>query len=132
MHNDFDELVMRVVREEVEKATKKKGIIITVPKSIKWEDYEKELKTVESGEYVMNYKVPTIPKDIDEIERCYVIYDGYIRGWQKVVGSSKDDSFKCTTTGKDWSGNFIQRTGPFHKIEPIQMKGFIGWRYYYY
>ncbi len=124
--------IAEIVREEIDKMFKTKGIIITVPKSIKWEDYEKELKAVEDYSQVMNYKVPTIPKDIDDIKRCYVVYDGFIRGWQEVVGHETGKEFDCTTTGKNWKGNFIQRSGPFHKIEPIPMKGFMGWRYYYY
>ena len=124
--------IAKIVREEIDKITKDKGIIITVPKSIKWEDYEKELKAVEDYSQVMNYKVPTIPKDIEGIKRCYVVYDGFIRGWQEVVGYETGKEFDCTTTGKNWKGNFIQRSGPFHKIGPIPMKGFMGWRYYYY
>ena len=39
-------------------------------------------------------------------------------------------SFDCTTTGEHWEGKFIQRTGGFHKIDPIPMKGFQGFRYF--
>lgn len=104
--------------------------MITLPKSVKWDDYEKELAAVKDYEQVMNYKVSSIPKDIDQIKRCYLVYDGFIRGWQEVVGHEKGKTFDCTTTGKNWSGNFIQRSGPFHYlINPIPMKGFMGWRY---
>jgi hypothetical protein len=41
-----------------------------------------------------------------------------------------EKNFDCTTTGKAWKGKFIERSGPFHKIEPIQMKGFQGFRYF--
>lgn len=128
----FEDRIDKIVTEEIGKLAKNKAIIITLPKSVKWGDYEKELKAVEDWSQVMNYKVSSIPKDIDNIERCYLVYDGYIRGWQKIVGHEKGKSFNCTTTGKGWSGNFIQRSGPFHKVEPIPMKGFMGWRYYYY
>jgi hypothetical protein len=40
------------------------SICITIPKTIKWEDYEKELKTVEDESQEMNYRIPTIPKDV--------------------------------------------------------------------
>ena len=110
-----------------------RAIIITLPKSVKWSDYEKELKAVEDFSQVMNYKVSSIPKDIDQIKRCYLVYDGFIRGWQEIVGHEIGKSFNCTTTGKDWSGNFIQRSGPFHYLDkPIPMKGFMGWRYMTY
>lgn len=41
-----------------------KAICITIPKKIKWEDYKKELKAVEDGSQVLNFKVPNLPKDI--------------------------------------------------------------------
>jgi hypothetical protein len=47
----------------------------------------------------------------------------------EVVGFVEDYKFDCTTTGNNWSGNFIQRSGPFHRIDPIPMKGFRGFRY---
>ena len=40
------------------------SICITIPKTIKWEDYEKELKAVEDETQEMNYKIPTIPKGV--------------------------------------------------------------------
>lgn len=110
-----------------------RAIIVTLPKSVKWGDYEKELRAVEDYSQVMNYKVSSIPKDIDNIKRCYLVYDGYIRGWQEVVGYQSGTEFDCTTTGKNWKGNFIQRSGPFHYLpKPLPMKGFMGWRYINY
>ena len=123
--------VGKLIREEAEKLKSlPDAIAVTVPKSIKWKDYEKELKAVEDYSQVMNFKVPSIPKNIGYIKRCYVVYDGYVRGWQEVVGYQTDAEFDCTTTGKNWSGKFIQRSGPFHYIDPIPVKGFMGWRYY--
>ena len=34
------------------------NVIITIPKKIKWEDYEKELETVADGSQMMLFKVP--------------------------------------------------------------------------
>lgn len=110
---------------------KKNALLITLPSSIKWEDYEKELKAVEDESQVMNFKVPFLPKNTHHIKRVYLVYQGNIVGWQKFVGTS-DKPFKCTTTDKNWEGKFLQRTGPFHKIEPIPCKGFQGFRYYDY
>ena len=110
---------------------KKNALLITLPSSIKWDDYEKELKAVEDESQVMNFKVPLLPKNIHHIKRVYLVYQGNIVGWQKFVGTS-DKPFKCTTTDKNWDGKFLQRTGPFHKIEPIPCKGFQGFRYYDY
>lgn len=104
-----------------------RDIIITIPKKIAWTDYEKEMLAVKDGSQVMNFKVSSFPK-IKPGNRCYVVHDGEIKGWMKIVGTSEEE-FECTTTGKKWSGKFIQRSGPFHYINPIEMKGFQGFRY---
>ena len=106
------------------------SICITIPKSIKWDDYEKELKTVEDETQEMNYRIPTIPKDVNIGDRCYICHNGYIKGWMKISNISKRDGFTCTTTGKDWcDGNYISRTGKFHYLkEQVPMKGFMGYR----
>ena len=36
-----------------------RNIAITVPKTIKWEQYEKEIDAVKDGEQEMNYRLPT-------------------------------------------------------------------------
>ena len=110
---------------------KRNALLITLPSSIKWEDYEKELKAVEDESEVMNFKVPILPKDTSNIKRVYLVYKGNIVGWQKFVGTS-DKPFKCTTTDKNWDGKFLQRTGPFHKIDPIPCVGFRGFRYWHF
>ena len=44
-----------------------------------------------------------------------------------------EKSFDCTTTGKEWAGKFISRSGPFHKLKnPIPQEGFRGFRYVKY
>ena len=115
----------------IDKINEHKALLITLPSSIKWEDYQKELNNVKDESQVMNFKVPFLPKNTNGIERVYLVHNGYIVGWQKFVGTS-DKPFKCTTTDKNWEGKFIQRTGEFHKIDPIQYKGFQGFRYYSY
>lgn len=106
----------------------KKDIIITIPKSIKWEDYEQELLAAKKGA-IMNFKVPFLPKNDIVGSKCYLCYNGYIIGYMYICGVS-DNGFKCTTTGKQWVGKFIQRSGDFYKIDPIKMRGFQGWRYF--
>jgi hypothetical protein len=102
-------------------------IIITIPKTINWEEYEKELKKVEDYTHVMSFKVSNFPKTRIG-NKCYLVYDGNIIGWMKIVGLEEYE-FTCNTTGKNYDGKFIQRSGPFNKIEPIPMKGFQGFRY---
>lgn len=106
------------------------GMCITIPKTIKWSDYEKELKAVEDGTQEMNYKIPTVPKDVHVGDRCYVCHDGYIKGWMKISNIGKRSGFNCTTTGKEWNeGCYVSRTGKFHYLDrPVPMKGFMGYR----
>ena len=103
-------------------------IIITIPKNIKWEDYEKELEKVKDGSEVINYKVNNLPK-INIGDKCYIVYNGFIKGYMFIVGFGKKE-FICSTTGTKWQGNFIERSGKFYKIKQIPMKGFQGFRYY--
>lgn len=78
-----------------------KAICITIPKKIKWEDYKKELKAVEDGSQVLNFKVPNLPKDIKSIRRCYLCYDGKIIGWHNIVGYAKDGDFEVQLPEND-------------------------------
>ena len=89
---------------------------------------KKELDKVKGGEEIINFKVNNFPK-INVGCKCYLVHDGFIRGWMEVVGLSEKE-FTCSTTGKKWVGKFIERSGPFHNIDPILMKGFQGFRYY--
>ncbi len=104
-------------------------IIITIPQTIKWEDYEKELEAVEDEKQVINFRTPNFPTQTNIGDRCFVVHKGFIRGWQKIVGFD-EKQFRCSTTGKRWSGKFIQRSGKFFKIKPFQYKGFQGFRYF--
>jgi len=103
-------------------------IIITIPKSIQWEEYEKELATVKDYKQVINFKVNNFPKT-KVGNKCYLLYNGFIIGWMEIVGMA-EKNFTCSTTGKNWMGKFIERSGAFHKIDPIPMKGFQGFRYF--
>lgn len=107
-----------------------KAICVTLPSNVDWKDYEKELKAVENEQEVMNFKVPFFPKD--KVDRCYIAHKGYIVGWMKVVGYSKEP-FTCTTTGDSWEGKFIQRTGKFHYLHKKVgiSRGFRGFKYIY-
>lgn len=104
------------------------NIIITIPASIKWEDYQKELDVVKDGTHIINYKAPFLPRNVKIGDRCYIVHNKFIRGWMKIVGLVQG-GFTCTTTGNRWEGNFIQRSGEFHSINPVPMQGFQGIRY---
>ncbi|KAA6341292.1 hypothetical protein EZS27_010879 [termite gut metagenome] len=106
-----------------------KGIIITVPKDIEWQDYEIELEKCKDWKSNINFKVSNFPKGIDKGDKCYVVHRGIIKGWQPIVGFETKD-FECTTTARAWTGKFIVRSGKFHYMEKeVPMKGFQGFRY---
>lgn len=115
-----------IIKEEL--ANMGRDIIITIPKSIDWNEYKKEIEVVKDGSQVMNFKVNNFP-NTKAGSRCYIIHNGAIRGWMEIVGLS-EENFICSTTGREWKGKFIQRSGPFHEIDPIPMKGFQGFRYF--
>lgn len=109
---------------------KRRSLIITLPSTVKWDDYEKEIAKTRNYRQVMNFKVHNFPTGVSIGDRCYVVHQGFIRGWMEIVGFSEKD-FKCTTTGKKWCGKFVQRSGPFHYIdEKLPYKGFQGFRYF--
>lgn len=104
-------------------------VVVTLPKSVRWEDYEEELRAAEAGA-VMSFKVPRIPKDVRVGDRCYIAHNGFVRGYMVISGLDDWTEFACTTTGREWRGRFIQRTGRFTYITPVPMKGFQGFRYW--
>lgn len=107
-----------------------RSIIVTLPSSEKWEDYEKELEKVKNYKNILNFKVHNFPKGINVGDKCYIVHQGFVKGWMKIVGFS-EKSFNCTTTNKQWQGKFIERSGPFHYLtEKLPMRGFQGYRYF--
>lgn len=104
------------------------AIAITIPASIDWNDYQRELLAAENGDY-LNFKVSSFPTAVKPGDRCYIIHKGKVKGWHTISGFS-EEPFECTTTGKQYSGRFIQRTGKFNRCDPEpDMKGFQGYRY---
>lgn len=116
------------ILEEMEKDNR--SIIVTLPSNIEWSDYEKELSKVKDYSEVMNFKVYNFPKGIHRGDKCYVTHRGFVKGWMKIIGFS-EKNFICTTTGKEYNGKFIERSGPFHYIDQqIPMRCFQGFRYF--
>lgn len=104
--------------------------VVTIPQKIEWSEYQKEIDKVESGVYAMNYRVPYKPK-VSSGDRCFVVWRGKVRGWMKITGAVRHVPFQCLTTGKMWKeGWYIQRSGPFYKVDGPDMKGFRGLRKY--
>jgi hypothetical protein len=105
--------------------------LITLPQTVDWETYKREIETVKDGTSVMNYRIKYPPRDLSPGDHMYITYKGQVRGWMNVVGvEKKTQSWQCTTTGKFWqAGTYIQRSGPFHEVvDGEKIKGFRGIR----
>ena len=50
-----------LIKQKLKEALEPKDIVITLPKSIKWSDYSKELDEVKDGSSVMNFKLNAFP-----------------------------------------------------------------------
>ena len=125
MESKIRHIIRSILLEEL---TLSRDIIVTLPKNISWSDYKKELDAVSDYSSVINFKVNAFPKT-KKGNKCYLVHCGNIVGWMEIVGLS-EKKFTCSITGKEWSGKFIERSGPFHYIKPIPMKGFQGFRYF--
>jgi hypothetical protein len=103
--------------------------VITIPKTIKWEDYQKEIDAVKDGRRAMRYRLP-FRINANKGDRCFVVWNGKVRGWMEIIRSfSSPNMFVCGTTGKAWPpGYYLERSGPFHSVDGPEMKGFRGVR----
>jgi predicted RNA-binding protein with PUA-like domain len=105
--------------------------IVTLPRTIEWHDYEKELATAMDGETVLNYRTRYIPRDMEVGDRMYITWRNMVQGWMRIVSFGQRQAFVCETTGQTWpEGNYIQRSGAFYYIDPTPFKGFRGIRRY--
>jgi len=106
--------------------------ILTIPKTTRWEDYQRELDAVADGRDRMNYRTRYFPKEMQVGDRCFLVWNGRVRGWMEVVGLvDAVKPWQCTTTGRMWPpGKYIQRSGPFHEVCGPEMTGFRGVRKY--
>lgn len=109
---------------------KDRSLLITLPSSVTWKEYEKELRKAANWKYVLNFKVYNYPNGVHKGDKCYVIHNGLIKGWMEIVGF-KEKEFTCSSTNKKWQGKFVEQSGPFHYLnEKIPYKDFQGFRYF--
>lgn len=103
--------------------------ILTIPKTVKWEVYKIEMGAVRDWNQVMRYRLPYSPA-ATKGDRCFVVWNGRVRGWMEVTGTYYlKDSWKCSVTGNTWKpGWYVERSGPFHKVDGPEMRGFRGFR----
>lgn len=107
-----------------------RDIVITIPRTTNWETYLEEIALSASGGFDMNFKVSAFPKESGAGCKCYICYKGVVVGYM-IIKEFVEKSFTCTTTGIEYNGNFIVRSGKFYPLEEVkEMKGFQGFRYY--
>lgn len=107
-------------------------IAITWPKSRPLESYLAELKKAADAGLVINFKVPTWPKRIKEGERCYIVYDGFVRGYNNILGvDSKDDVIDPITGQRMAPGVYVVREPTFYDTGSphVAIDSFRGYRY---
>jgi hypothetical protein len=124
----------------------KRDIIVTWPKQRPLESYLHELREADKYNQDINYRVACLPKWPDAIEdhgwigwsygvehpRCYMVHDGYIRGWCKLRGATWKTNGRVldpSTGGFMKAGWYIVRDPEWHAIKPVPMQGFQGWRW---
>ena len=108
-----------------------KDLIITWPKKRKLDSYVEELAKAADCGKVISFRVPTVPKI--KCERCYVVHDGRVRGWTRVLKEEHrgEGEVQDPITGMYWpAGNYIIRMPKWHPLTAGPwMKGFQGFRY---
>lgn len=108
------------------------NIIVTTPKSeIKNAESEAKMCIENGGGYYFR-KLSSKPKNIVAGEsKIYYVEDGYIRGRATIIGIDDKSIQNCELTNKEWHGILVWMTASsWEWIEPIEMKGFQGWRYF--
>jgi hypothetical protein len=115
-------------------------IVATWPKTRELKSYLTELEHAVKEGLDINFRVANLPKWPSRIPgyqpRCYMVHDGYIRGFNEIVTTRyshgndisyvKDDSW----AGFWPAGYYIVRNPKWHHIFPVKMKGFQGWRWH--
>lgn len=108
-----------------------KDIVITWPKSRPLGQYLMALEEALQRAEVINFRVANKPRV--EPERCYVVYDGAIRGWNEVLGVEwhGEGQVRDPHQGSYWSaGWYIVRDPEWHPLRvELPYRGFQGYRY---
>lgn len=111
-------------------------LILTWPKNRSLESYLLEMKRAERAGLVVNYRVHHPPKSDDPWGRCYMVHDGAVRGYSRIIEVVHRAAGEVSRVGSDsWEGFwpegwYIVREAVFTLLdEPIPYKGFRGFRY---
>lgn len=109
-------------------------IIVTWPKSKALATYLLELRKAVAEDLQINYRLASQPKS--KPNRCYMVYDGLIRGYNDVIGVVWRGAQEVSRVESDaWAGfwpegHYVVRDPSWRPIRPIEMAGFRGFRYW--
>lgn len=106
--------------------------LVTLPKTINWTAWSSEINHARTVGAYAHFRIPgTYKNGPIGGDRCFIVYDGAIRGWMPIVGVSHfQHGFVCSATGIPWSpGYYLTRLPQFNAIKGWHpMKGFRGLR----
>ena len=112
-------------------------ICITWPKTRPLESYLIELDRAIALHRTINYRVSSQPKKVTPGDYCFVVHDGYVRGYNVITGVNyyNDDVISRVPSDPLWPGGwpagwYVVRAPDWHElIDPVARKGFQGYRY---
>lgn len=122
-------------------------IILTWPRDRPLQSYLDELVKAENDGLVINFRVAHPPRDaivsgnqvsvsfrgVQRLPKCYMVHDGYVRGYLEVLEVAYKGSGIVHDTQGDPNrypaGWYIVRHPKWHPIDPVPMRGFQGFRY---
>lgn len=111
-------------------------LILTWPKTRTLESYLLELKRAERAGLEINYRISTPPRSRDPWGNCYMVHDGAVRGYMRIIEITYRERGEVSRVGSDsWEGFwppgwYIVREARWHALdEPIPYPGFRGFRY---
>lgn len=119
-------------------------VVVTWPKSRPFGSYIAELENAKREGLNINYRVRNPPGRTrffegvgdDDTPRLYRVHDDKVRGYTPVLGVTFRDEGTVARVASDlmtghWpAGWYIVCEPVFYDIEPVEMKGFRGWRWY--
>jgi hypothetical protein len=109
------------------------NIIVTWPKAERTlRSYLDELAKARAEGLEINFRVASAPKEVNPGDRCYLVYAGFVRGWNLVKGvRRRSDVIDPTTNMQMPSGIYVVRAPLYYPWlgDPMPYRGFQGFRY---
>jgi len=120
-------------REEIKEELNFRDVVVTTPQKSIDIAAEEARRCIAAGKgyYFRNFFFK--PRFLDVGSRIYYVEHPYVRGFAE-VSLITTGNMRCETTGTDWGDGYhaIMPAKSWHWIEPIEMRGFQGWRYFDY